>query len=136
MSFGEVKWGKRLQERFKTFSGLLLLLLYLAGNVQVESFHRVFHSLEKALHSTEQEKDPCHRAIYHEIKKEGCDHKTHLTGIKKCPLCHVIPFGDQHADIRQHFLSVEFPTSFNVVSISFLWSDSFYNLPSRAPPFA
>jgi hypothetical protein len=108
----------------------------LAGNVQVESFHRVFHSLEKALHSSEQEKDPCHRAIYHETKKEGCDHKTHLTGIKKCPLCHVIPFGDQHATIRQRFLSVEFPTSFNVVSILFLWSDSFYNLPSRAPPFA
>ena len=136
MSFGEVKRGKHLKERFKTFSGLLLLLLYLAGNVQVESFHRVFHSFEKALHSSEQEKDPCHRAIYHETKKEGCDHKIHVTAIKNCPLCHVIPFTDQLANVRQCFLSAELSASFNVVSQLFLWSDSFYNLPSRAPPFA
>jgi len=136
MFFRKVKWDKKLWERFKTFAGLLLLLLYFTANVQVESFHRVFHSLEKALHSLEQEKDPCHRAIYHEVKNEGCDHKTHVTAIKKCSLCHIVPFSDQHAVIRQCSKSTVLPTSFEVVSVLFSWSDSFYNLPARAPPFA
>ncbi len=136
MIFGKVKWNKRLQERFKSFSGILLVLLYSTGNVQVESFHQVFHSIEQALHSSEQENDPCHRAIYHEIENQGCDHKTHVTAVKKCPLCHVIPFNDQHASARQSAFSTELPTSFNVVFITLSWTDSFNNLPARAPPFS
>lgn len=135
MSIQKVKWDNRAQRRLKTFAGILLLGLYLTGNVQVESFHQFFHSLEKALHSSEQEKDPCHRAIYHEAKNEGCNHKTHVTAVKNCPLCHVVPFNDQHFAIGQSPLSAELFCSFFILCIESIHSDILYDLPARAPPF-
>ncbi|WP_276374540.1 hypothetical protein [Chryseolinea sp. H1M3-3] len=134
MFFKHEKKGKHLSERIKPIFAAVLLFLYVLGNVQVESFHQAFHSLEKALHSTEQEKDPCHRAIYHEVTKEGCDHKTHLTAPKKCPLCHVVPVNEQHLAIYESF--DVFTPSLEIKGYSPSVDKVIFSikLPSRAPP--
>ena len=118
----------------RIFSALLLLLLYLTGNVQVESLHRVLHSFEQALHSTEQEKDPCHRAIYHDAKQKGCDHKTHVTAVKKCPLCHIVPLNDKHIAVSHRFESFTSPSNFEQLSVSILVAEISGGLSARAPP--
>src|SRR5688572_17696060 len=120
----------------RIFSALLLLLLYLAGNVQVESFHKVFHSFEQALHSPDQEKDPCHRAIYHDSKQEACDHKTHVTAIKKCPLCHIVPLNEEHIAVSHIFESFSSPSDFEKFSFSILITELSGNLSARAPPIS
>ena len=67
------------------------LLLYLAGTVELDSFHGLFHSTdEQVLHSAQQEENSCHNAIYHQQKKNVCHHLSHITQLKKCPLCHVV----------------------------------------------
>ncbi len=114
----------------------LLLLLYLAGNVHVESFHEAFHSLEKSLHSVEQEEDPCHRAIYHEVKNDGCDHKTHVTEIKQCPLCHVVPINVQHFEPSQSFEPFKALSDFIDHLPSTVIVNCLTDLPARAPPAA
>src|SRR5688500_20288559 len=118
----------------RIFSASLLLLLYLAGNVQVESFHKVFHSFEQALHSSDEEKDPCHRAIYHDSKQEGCDHKTHVTEVKKCPLCHIVPLNDKHFAVTHVFESFSCPVNYESFSISILVFTVSAILAVRTPP--
>lgn len=115
-------------------SVLLLVFLYCAGNVQVESFHKIFHSFEQALHSFDQEKDPCHRAIYHDSKQEGCDHKTHVTEVKKCPLCHIVPLNDKHIAVAHVFEAFSGPANHQSFSFSILIIAVAGNLSARAPP--
>jgi hypothetical protein len=110
--------------------------LYVVGNVQFESIHQVFHSLETTHHSWEQEKDPCHRAIYHESTGDGCDHNTHFTAVKNCPLCHVVPANEQLLiDSKipgRHRLVAIFDEKSNLNLIG-----SVINyLPARAPPLS
>ena len=118
----------------RIFSALLLLLLYLTGNVQVESFHKAFHSFEQALHSSDEEKDPCHRAIYHDSKQKGCDHKTHVTAVKKCPLCHIVPLNEKHIAVSHSFESFFSTSDFATFSFSFTVTEISGNLSARAPP--
>ena len=125
---------KGCRGRLKTLSASLLLLLYVMGSVQVESFHDTLHSFEQSLHSFEQEKDPCHRAIYHDSAKEGCDHKTHVTGVKNCPLCHVVPVNAQSIAASQTYQPTVVSVDFNHFSFSHHVKEIFTNLPSRAPP--
>lgn len=122
--------------RVKTFAVGILLLLYIGGNVQVESFHQFFHSLEKAIHSSDAENDPCHRAIYHEATTDGCDHKTHFTAIKKCPLCHVVPINEQLATVTYIFESFAQNLLFDEQLISFVLPNGLTHLPARAPPIS
>ena len=118
----------------RMFSALLLLLLYLTGNVQVESFHKVVHSFEQALHSSDQEKDPCHRAIYHDAKQKGCDHKSHVTAVKKCPLCHIVPLNEKHIAVSHSFESFSSSSGFTEFSFLFPVAELSGNLSARAPP--
>jgi hypothetical protein len=53
-----------------------------------------------AVHSPEQEKDPCHRFLFHGDKEKGCSHKLHITKADKCKLCHVI-FHNDHLTISE-----------------------------------
>jgi hypothetical protein len=119
-----------------SLSGVLLLILYTGGNVQIESFHQLFHAYEKDLHSFEQEKDPCHRAIYHEAQKNGCDHKTHLTEVKKCPLCHVVPHNEEHIAVSHSFESHSWLENFSDNIYSRALGEFFINLSDRGPPHA
>lgn len=67
---------------------LLLLFLYLAGSVQVDSLHHLIHPDDLiTLHSPEQERDTCHQSIYHAGLNHGCEHKSHLSEFKKCSVC-------------------------------------------------
>lgn len=112
----------------------LLAVLYIIGNVQLESIHQAFHSLETALHSSEQEQDPCHRAVYHEAINDGCDHSTHFTAVKNCPLCHVVPVNEQLTINSGILKLVATAYIFDEQAISFFTSDELNHLPSRAPP--
>lgn len=136
MFYKATKVRKVLTERFKTFSVSLLLLLYIGGNVEVESFHQFFHSLEKAIHSADEENDPCHRAIYHEATTDGCEHKTHVTAIKKCPLCHVVPINEQLAAATYVFESLAPSPVSSEQSSLFLIVEELNHLPARAPPIS
>ena len=118
----------------RTISVLLLLLVYFVGSVQIESIHSIFHDFEVALHSSEQEEDPCHRAIYHDAVDDACDHTTHITAVKKCPLCHVVPFSDQHLTDQNSF---EFFGTWDTYFSGFFQSEfksAIAYLPARAPP--
>ena len=118
----------------RIFSALLLLFLYFAGNVQVESFHKAFHTFEQVLHSSDQEKDPCHRAIYHDSRQQGCDHKTHVTAVKKCPLCHIVPMNEKHIAVSHSFETFFSPSDFKEVSFLFSVTEISGALSARAPP--
>ena len=115
-------------------SAVFLLLLYFAGNVQFESFHDVIHSLEQSLHTAEQENDPCHRTIYHEVENDGCDHETHLTSVEQCPLCHVVPINIQHLEASHSFESLEQSNEFGDYSPSDAVVWNAIDIPARAPP--
>jgi hypothetical protein len=69
----------------------LLLAVYATGAIGIDLFHHSLHDhSDKALHTEEAEKDPCHLSIYHLDKEDGCDHKTHLTKAEKCKYSHVV----------------------------------------------
>ena len=128
------KTSGTIPECLRTISISLLLLLYVLGNVQIESIHQVFHVLETSLHSSDQEKDPCHRAIYHEATSGGCDHNTHFTAVKNCPLCHVVPVNEQL--LSEHKITGSFAPEHIFIEqpISIFADQEFTLLPSRAPP--
>jgi hypothetical protein len=67
---------------------VLLLALYAAAALKVDSIHELLHAREFAeLHSVAQENNPCHKSIYHQEAEKGCEHKSHITENTKCPLC-------------------------------------------------
>jgi len=73
----------------------LLLLFYILLTAQVETLHKAFHDPGLIVsHSIEQERDPCHVAIYHNIDR-GCDHDFHLTASDDCQICNFAIHGDQ-----------------------------------------
>lgn len=78
----------------KSLSAVLLLCLYIGGNTHLGMFHRFFHKDEAANHTSVQEKNPCHRSIYHG-QNSGCKHEFHLVKITTCLLCHTLCHVDQ-----------------------------------------
>lgn len=78
----------------KTWAVLCLLVLYALGSLPMEAVHRMLHAHAPAVvHTVKAEKDPCHRSLYHRDK--ACDHKTHVSSLKKCPLCQFSFHADQ-----------------------------------------
>ncbi|HEX5167946.1 MAG TPA: hypothetical protein VFW11_02145 [Cyclobacteriaceae bacterium] len=130
---------KRNQLSRFSLAGLpvLFLFLYMAGSVEVDSFHNLVHPDDYfVLHSPAQEKDTCHLSIYHPGLNQGCEHKSHLIESKKCSLC-------QYATHTLHLFTVSpvrlaalqnDPTSdhYNNLQVDPI----FLHLSSRAPPFA
>lgn len=87
---------KRSRHGLNTMLGIFLLTTYIVGTSQSESFHKLFHSGDHQISHTQlQEKDPCHRVIYHDDTDKGCDHRSHIATADKCDLCHVIHHTDQ-----------------------------------------
>ena len=136
MLFRKKNRAKNIVKGFRILCGLSMLFLYFVGNVQIESFHQVFHANETELHSSEHEKDPCHRAIYHDTQQDGCKHETHLTEAKKCPLCHVIPHNQQHLAVSHAFEAFSLPVNFNDVFCFNHTGEIFSSLSGRGPPAA
>ena len=114
---------------------ILLLLLYVLSVLQIESVHMLFHAHDQVeLHTQEQEKDLCHRAIYHGEKENDCGHKTHVKKSDKCSLCAVVFSG---AIIQPENLTGK---NFVHATAYFVHEDVFsgavfnHQRPSRAPP--
>lgn len=82
-----------------SWAGLFLLMVYVAGAIAAEVVHQAMHDHGAAgLHTRAVEKDPCHRAIYHQATAQGCHHKAHFTPTHKCACIHVIYLPAQVAD--------------------------------------
>jgi hypothetical protein len=76
------KWGRTV------LGPLLLVVLYIVGTSQLGFLYALGHDHDVQIsHSQKEEKDPCHRQIYHNDVEAGCDHDVHLTVINKCDLC-------------------------------------------------
>jgi hypothetical protein len=121
--------------KHSTFPIVLLVLLYLIGSVQLESFHSLLHASEEtALHSSDKELDPCHISIYHQERDGACAHKTHVSGKHTCPLCHGI-FHTDHlllsTCIQSDIAADSFARAGNQLSKAKAIS---LTLPARAPP--
>lgn len=67
-----------------------MIVLYSVCTSLAGVLHAVVHAHEVAVtHSAVQEKDPCHRMLYHG-EAAACDHDAHLIDSDKCPLCDVV----------------------------------------------
>lgn len=113
---------------------IILMLMYVAGTVEVDSIHSLIHSEGIAgLHSAKNEADPCHQTIYHNLK--GCHHKSHVIQADKCPMCQISLHNNQFGAKRLAFegitSSVVIPQHFTGSFISEIVTES----SSRAPPF-
>lgn len=81
----KTKTKKLIRTASVAICACFLAVAYFMGTLPAEVWHDIVHAHEQApLHTVIQEKDPCHRSIYHHDKASGCQHKTHLTGNKKC----------------------------------------------------
>lgn len=75
---------------------MTLLVLYVAGNTGSGIVHQLFHTGPSlVLHTPAQERDVCHRAIYHFGKDPK--HNVHLTVSDKTDRCHLLVHADQLA---------------------------------------
>lgn len=116
---------------------VLLLLFYVIGVLQVESFHSLFHAHDKAeLHSVNEEKDPCHRTVYHGEKEQSCEHKTHLKKSDTCASCAVCI---SSVYLTNHYFEsriLSFTAAFFSHEEVFSAASPFCQKSSRAPPVA
>ncbi|MBL0740332.1 hypothetical protein [Chryseolinea lacunae] len=125
--------GTNILATLKSGCVLLWLLLYGVGSLSNEGIHAFFHNNEVALHTVQEEKDPCHRNIFHQDNK-SCEHKTHVAKLRKCPLCQFSFHADQWLSQEAHTDNVEFVSAVPMATCVFLWHTSALQLPSRAPP--
>ena len=66
----------------------MMVLLYLVGSLQIDSFHRLIHKHQREVtHTPEVESNGCHVALFHNQGKGSCAHPTHFSEDKKCPWC-------------------------------------------------
>ena len=114
---------------------LLLLVLYIAGSVEIDSLHHLVHADDHiSLHSPEHEKDTCHQSIYHAGLNQGCNHPSHLSEKKECSVC-------DYANHSVHLFSFSVfnlsPTQNDVAADQYIALEqtpfSFYE-DSRGPP--
>ena len=114
---------------------LLLLILYVVGTNQWEVIHSFAHDHDTLVsHYDEQEKDPCHRLIYHNDEGQGCHHESHLAISDKCEMCDLAYHGDQSILSNVSFSTGEFfSKQFNFYKSNL---DSYWAVisSSRAPP--
>ena len=126
---------KKLKRAASPVFTLLFLVLYVAGTSQLELLHSFAHDHEASVsHTEEQEKNPCHRLIYHHDEGLGCDHSLHLMVSNKCQMCDTICHGDQNLLSNVLFAVPEFSQEhFGLYKINL---DSYWAVisSSRAPP--
>jgi hypothetical protein len=115
---------------------LLLLFLYLAASVQVDTLHHLVHPDDDiALHSPENERDTCHQSIYHGGLDSGCEHKSHLSEFKKCPLCQYATHSVHLYSTPSIERSLTYHDVFEDIKITGKAGDISIHRSSRAPPF-
>lgn len=136
MHFLRITQNKQIKSGLSATAILLLLVIYLAGTVEISSFHAILHNAQDAreLHSAVNETNSCHQSIYHNKKDKSCEHKSHIIANKSCDLCQL--FLESF-----HFASTK-PADFFVISLesqqfetsSLLTSATLSYLTPRAPP--
>ena len=114
---------------------LLLLVFYIVGTSSLQILHVFTHDHEQAvIHSPEQEKDPCHRLIYHHDATQSCDHDSHVGASDTCDMCDLAYHGDEallnSITFRTACLKQEF-FSHHKVNLDSYWA---VISSSRAPP--
>jgi hypothetical protein len=127
--------NKRIRKGLKAATVILLLAIYIAGGTSCGAFHRLLHQDKSVIsHSSEEEKDPCHRVIYHFEKDNVCKHDSHFSVKEKCGQCHILCKSDQitvwissNESVAPHTLTSASLTFACLAQISF-------DHPSRAPP--
>lgn len=115
--------------------GIVLFTVYIFGAFGLTTFHPVSHAhAYEVLHSADQEKDLCHRTLYHGDAKQGCHHSAHVVAKDKCGMCstishpnQVLPCGFKDSVIR--FLAVVSNPEFQDTCCTAVTL-----FPSRAPP--
>ena len=128
---------KRKAPGLRTVFSILLLAFYVAGAVQIEALHLLFHTNNQQIsHSEAQENDPCHRSVYHQEAEKGCGHHSHIVVTGKCELCDIIAHTDSillstFESQAHQFLTVDFV--FASPEVVFAGQTI---LSSRAPPVA
>jgi hypothetical protein len=94
---------KQMERGMKAVLYSLLLTIYITGSSRIDVLHQALHSHENFIsHSQAQEKDPCHRSIYHKETSKGCGHHSHVVVSDTCELCDLISNADELllADIK------------------------------------
>lgn len=119
---------------FRVFTAAFLLIFYIIGNTQIGFVHQLFHPDEVAItHSDNQEKNPCHRSIYHG-QETGCRHEFHLVKVNTCGASHTL------AHVDQLLFPVDAPECIHITAIDSIQpdagqqSDNELSRPSRGPP--
>lgn len=127
--------GNTIKMRTRGFFICLLLALYLCGTSGFEILHHIIHLHEHAVEHTEQaEEDPCHRALYHQDKENGCEHRSHIVVADKCDLCDVIaPVDALSLSLFSFTSDFLFPEK-NTFGRYIIHTGANLHLPSRAPP--
>lgn len=114
---------------------LFLAVLYSAGSLQIDSIHRLMHQHgARALHTPEQEQNPCHQVVFHDQPQGTCEHPTHFSESKKCPLCQGSP---TQSALIQNTLVFRTPVLAEIrftISHRVLLTGDQRLLPARAPP--
>ena len=119
---------------FRACCAVFLLVLYITGNTQFEGFHKLFHAHQVvADHSIANEKDPCHRSIYHHEKNKDL-HRSHLIKAENCNLCHVFFHTDQLTFADSSCKFIPSGSAFTERLIAVQLTDIIVQLPLRAPP--
>lgn len=129
LTLGKSKWCTTV------LGPLLLLALYIVGTSQLGFLYAIGHNHDVQIsHSYKEEKDPCHRHIYHNDVAAGCDHDVHLTVTDKCDLCDFAVHADKTLLSPAIYLTLKFDQNF--VSLYKSNLDSYWAVlsSSRAPP--
>lgn len=123
------------KQRTTVLGAFLLLILYLVGTSHVGFLYAFGHEHDVQIsHSYKEEKDPCHRQIYHNDVEAGCDHDVHLTVSDKCDLCDFAVHADKTVLTSAIHLTFKFDQDF--VGFYKCNLDSYWAVlsSSRAPP--
>lgn len=125
----------KAKQRIASLLALLLLALYVIGTSPVALIHEFAHDHQVLVtHSQEQEKDPCHRLVYHNDVEAGCDHDVHLTASDTCQMCDLAYHGDQTLLLAASYPVLKFSDQYfdgYKVSLDAYWA---IRSSSRAPP--
>ncbi|WKN31165.1 hypothetical protein PZB74_19630 [Porifericola rhodea] len=121
----------------QTLLSVLLLILYIGGNIGPDLIHQAVHNHEETEHhSPEQELDPCHRTVFHQDTSSGCEHQTHIFAGEDCDFQSEWVKPHQSSviylpDVVAHFHTIA--TQTHLLSVS---SYSAYRTSLRGPPIA
>lgn len=127
--------SKKQRQTIMKVAVLLLLALYFGGSSHLEFLRSfVYDHHVVVVHSEEQEKDPCHRLIYHDDTEQGCGHDSHLIGSDECQMCDLVYQGDQTLLSNNEFESENFSNKFFVLYKENIYSYRDAIRSSRAPP--